>query len=546
MDAVFCTANKMIDTCFSLSAIPRCRQLFGGCLLNHMIFLTTNCGHWELLVVLMAPYAGKVGASIISNFLYIFRTFFPRRLAADYNFYYHAFIMNYEKNTFPLFPSQKWILRNIYPENHWNISYMLFSEKGYDYDDLKFVIEQFVKNHDALRLRFLKDQEGSYYQKLVDETENNFAFHLINVSEEHDENFFHNKMLKLQESINITTGPLLVIGLFKTSRGDHLYVVTHHLISDAYSFKLMIHSIIFCYKAKIQEKPLPLRLSHPFLTSVEELYKYSKSEAIKKEVDYWNKIVKSDLKPLRKDNIIKKNQRIELNNCDIHRTILTKEEHLAFKKVLRNFNISEYEFYISLLGISLCDWNKSEEIIVKLCNHGRTWDFAPINLSKSQGPFWITYPFLTDTTQRNNTPERIKQIKKKIAQIPHNGKGYEVLREITLKDNPDFFSKDEVNPNIFINYYGKIHEYLIIEKEFGLISPYFKDLNRHPQAYCDFDLIFNIREINNCLKIQLIYNKLEYEYDSINNLYDMININLQSSINEFNSKLPSGSYGACQ
>ncbi len=445
--------------------------------------------------------------------------------------------MQGECREYPLFPSQKRILKNINPPHHWNISYMLFLKSRYNASVLKKVLDDIVGRHEVFKLRFIK-KGNNFVQQFDPARTNNYIFIETEVTESNNqEKIIHDIMESVQESINIFDGPLLSVGLIKTGMGDHLYVVVHHLISDAYSFKLLIYDLIYGYMEllKNNKKYTPPK-TDSFIEAIENLYAYSNGKLIDEEVKYWKKVLGTKSKELPMDNKITREQKTEIYNSNINEALLDEKKYEELKNILKKFKISEYEFYLSILGLSICDWKKDTTAFVKLAYHGRSNFNGRLNLHRTLGPFWVTYPVVLDTVNRDNTIERVRVIKDMLENIPGKGRGYEVLKEILLENDREFIELDTTVPNILFNYYGKMNEKTLIDPEFGNLSPYFQDFNRHKKAHCDFTLIFNLREIDNCLRLQLIYNKIEFSDDNMNVLFNCFQNNLYISINELKNK----------
>ena len=53
---------------------------------------------------------------------------------------------------------------------------------------------------------------------------------------------------RLQKSIDLTKGPLVVLGLFKTKEGDHLLIIIHHLVIDGVSWRILLEDFDIGYQ----------------------------------------------------------------------------------------------------------------------------------------------------------------------------------------------------------------------------------------------------------------------------------------------------------
>ncbi|MCP4150962.1 MAG: AMP-binding protein, partial [bacterium] len=153
------------------------------------------------------------------------------------------------EGTVPLTPIQQWFFRSPFTENnHFNQAVMIYREKGFDETILKKTFSKIVRHHDALRMVFesrtKKDVPGTKDKKITDTTvthsensDGNSAetaivqrnrgiegelFHLEvfdfkNQPEEKIKTKIPIEATRIQAGINLKTGPLLKLGLFKTT-----------------------------------------------------------------------------------------------------------------------------------------------------------------------------------------------------------------------------------------------------------------------------------------------------------------------------------------
>ena len=57
------------------------------------------------------------------------------------------------------------------------------------------------------------------------------------------ENKFRNQANKIQESIELISGPLMKVGLFQTQKGSQILIAIHHLVIDGISWRILLEDI---------------------------------------------------------------------------------------------------------------------------------------------------------------------------------------------------------------------------------------------------------------------------------------------------------------
>lgn len=443
--------------------------------------------------------------------------------------------INYKK-TFPLLPPQKWILKTIDPPHHWNISYMSFSEKEYNTTLLKNILEQLVDKHTAFKIRYIKEG-NTFFQTLADEGSK--KYHLAVFDLKNNKNYktvMHKKMNELQESINIFNGPVLAVGQFITDPGNHLYFVVHHSVLDGYSFYMMMREIDNSYSRFLYQKiKVFQRNGHClFKKAVEQLHRYSNSEKMHEERKYWQHIFKTSISSLPKDNNINPEERLEKNQADVFITLFSKDELSQLKQRLINLQINKYDFLLTGMARGICEWKKEDRIILNITHHGRDWSIGDLNIKKSMGPFWTTFPVLLNIPDNTAVQDQLSLTREQLNRVKNHGRGFEILKEIIMDDEHSLLQQNPSLNDFLFNYVGEMSELNVTFPVLGKISPLFKDFNRHKEARCYFAFVLNLREIDETLTLQISFNTLEFKKEKCTMLAEIIVKNLYLSCKELN------------
>ncbi|WP_033049758.1 condensation domain-containing protein, partial [Clostridium botulinum] len=183
---------------------------------------------------------------------------------------------------------------------------MLFSEEGFNESIIKKVFDKITEHHDALRIVFKNEKENvlQFNRGLEGELYSLEIFDYRSVENYKKE--IENKCNKLQSSINLSNGPLVKLGMFKTKEGDHLLIVIHHLVIDGVSWRILLEDFSLIYNMELNNKPIILQeKTNSFREWSTYIKEYANSKDLLQEEEYWENIENTKIKKVPKDNEIK-------------------------------------------------------------------------------------------------------------------------------------------------------------------------------------------------------------------------------------------------
>lgn len=353
-----------------------------------------------------------------------------------------------------LTPIQKAFFEHNYKvENHYNQSIMLHSEKGFDEEIVEKAFEKIVTHHDALRMTFKK--EGS---EVIQRNENNdsqvFQFLIYYVAVVDYESYIEEKVSEIQSGINLESGPLVNVGLFKTYDGDHLLIVIHHLVIDGVSWRILLQDFELAYKQLMEGQETSLASkTDSYKEWANQIYQYAMSPKLKEQFSYWSNIENQNYIPIEKD--IKLSSTRELNDCETISIILDES---YTDKLLREtntaYNTEINDILLTTLAKTIKDWTKNGQVLINLEGHGREDIAENIDITRTIGWFTSKYPVLLRLDDCYDLSDEIKNVKETLRHVPQKGIGYSILRYITLP----VWNKEEcfcLEPEICFNYLGQ-------------------------------------------------------------------------------------------
>jgi len=351
-------------------------------------------------------------------------------------------------------PMQSWLFEQSFTDkHHFNQAVMLYGKNGFDERIIRKVFSKLVEHHDALRMiikadagnmvQFNRGLEGKFYSlEMVDVRNRNNCRDII--EQEAD---------RIQRSIDLSDGPLIKLGLFRTNAGDHLLIVIHHLIVDGVSWRIILQDLFSGYiQVQSNEEIKFVNKTNSFRDWSDGLAVYANSRELLNEIEYWIKLEETHVKPLPKDKVVK--GRRSGDNGYIQIKLTEEETETLLRQVNSAYNTEVNDILLTALGLTVKEWTREDQVLVNLEGHGREKIIKDIDIARTVGWFTAQYPVILDMSGDRNLAYRIKSVKESMRQIPNKGIGYGILRYQTLPENKGAL-KFNLEPEINFNYLGQ-------------------------------------------------------------------------------------------
>ncbi|WP_155742162.1 AMP-binding protein, partial [Paenibacillus polymyxa] len=133
-----------------------------------------------------------------------------------------------------LLPIQHWFFAQERERpQHFNQAVMLYRAEGFDETAVRQAMDHLVKHHDALRTVFHQTSAG--YTAWTRHVEEGTLYTLEMVDYRERAAYaeaLEAKATEIQSSMDLSAGPLVKLGWFRTAEGDHLLIAIHHLVVD--------------------------------------------------------------------------------------------------------------------------------------------------------------------------------------------------------------------------------------------------------------------------------------------------------------------------
>ena len=360
----------------------------------------------------------------------------------------------------PLTPIQQWFFKQeLTDKHHWNQAFMLYNREGFNEAALRKALIALVEHHDVLRMVYKEDSgklaqynRGIYADESGRE-EKLFTLEVIELSgEDGYEARIEAEATRIQGSMDLTEGPLVKLGLFKTTTGDHLLIAIHHLVVDGVSWRIILEDLERGYRLALKNETITLQeKTASYKNWAGELLLYAENEELQAELKYWKNCEQIFRQELSESQSIKK---ASLSEC---RTISKSLSETETGKLLHNTNRAYHtgtnDILLAALAIAANESMGKSRVVVDLEGHGRENIGKDIDISRTVGWFTTIYPVILESREPEDIRSTIKITKEMLKRVPNNGIGYGVLRYLCAHEEED--ARLALDPEISFNYLGQ-------------------------------------------------------------------------------------------
>ncbi|AVM22674.1 non-ribosomal peptide synthetase [Bacillus pumilus] len=423
-----------------------------------------------------------------------------------------------------LTPIQRWFFERAFSDqHHWNLSMMLHAPNGFDLSITEQVMQKLLSHHDALRMVYRQEHDDilQYNQRKLNEP---FAIVSHDVSKEDDvKKAISTYANEYQRQLNLETGPLMKVICFHAKDGDHLLIVTHHLVIDGVSCRILLEDFMSLYQQVAHGKTLVLPpKTHSFKEWAEAIERYAQTQLLKSQSEYWTEIDRMPMTTLPVDHEVMKRKvaqtkAVQMQLSESETGHLLTDIHLPYTTEMN-------DILLCALGLAVHEWTGESHVHVQLEGHGREDILSGLDVSRTVGWFTSMYPVVLKAKPDQTIAEAIKGTKEMLRRVPNKGIGYGILKYLTATAS----SGQHVQPEISLNYLGQIDQEVTTE----LFGPSAYDMGR--QASPDSEAVYKLNLSglvqHNRFILSCSYCTDEYEEKTIQQFMALLKEKIQSII----------------
>jgi amino acid adenylation domain-containing protein/non-ribosomal peptide synthase protein (TIGR01720 family) len=320
----------------------------------------------------------------------------------------------------------------IVDKSHYNQSVLLESRVSLESVSLNRALESLVAHHDILRSVYY-EKEGVYVGEILGSSSGfyHYEFHDLRG----DSNYASSIASlgsHLQQGMDLGSGPLFGVCHFRTDSGDYLGLVSHHLLIDGVSWRILLEDLSGLYVSIDQgsDYELPLK-SDSFLLWSSKQHSYVSSGGFSSDRSYWSSLLNSNVAYLPVNGVGEFTSIIHDNSVSF--SLESSYVSLLQESVSQVYNTEINDILLSCLGLSLLDIFGVEQTVLKMEGHGREHLFGEVDVSRTVGWFTSIYPHILETRKDLSVRENLVVVKESLRGIPSRGISYGLLRYLSAE-----------------------------------------------------------------------------------------------------------------
>jgi non-ribosomal peptide synthase protein (TIGR01720 family) len=335
----------------------------------------------------------------------------------------------------PLTVSQHWFFDHGFSNPHRYNSATLFEVlRQVDPAHVACAVAGLIEHHDGLRARFV--QEGTVWRQSIvgvgESGEVPFAcVDLSNVPVGGCTSAVEQAADQIQGCLHVSRGPLLQVAFFDLGAGrtGRLLIVAHHLVVDGPSLQIVLEDLQAACRQVADGGRVQLL---PKTTSLkrwsERLTDFSRSDALREELDYWLSLPWSDIPPLPLDYP----ENRHLNTWGSMRSAVgrlnVEETDVLVRQVPKTYGAQLVDVLLMALLDAVTSWTGGRWLACKVVDSGRhVLADADLDLSRTVGWITTTRAVVLQRKKVRDPGESLQSVCDQLRRIPNRGLGYDLL-----------------------------------------------------------------------------------------------------------------------
>ncbi|MFF4989279.1 amino acid adenylation domain-containing protein [Streptosporangium saharense] len=332
--------------------------------------------------------------------------------------------------------------------HHFTQSVLAELADGIDEDALRAALAVLPVRHDALRLRYARDDDGwRQWVTPVGEAVGLLRHDLSGIAASDREAVMDRLAAEADASLDLANGPLFRALLFVLGPGERprLFLTVHHLVVDAVSWHILLDDLESAYRGTLAQAEPP---TTPFARWATRLERHAKEGHFDGELEYWTGLPESPPLPVDGDGpaVVSSVRSV---------TVELDEEtsRLLLRGAVRVFRTGTREVILAGLARTLSRWTGTPRVLIDLEGHGREDLFEDEDLSRTVGWFTTIFPVGVEVPpESDDWAELVASVRARVRSVPGKGLGYGVLRHLSPAGTP--LATRTAAPVIF-NYHGQ-------------------------------------------------------------------------------------------
>jgi amino acid adenylation domain-containing protein/non-ribosomal peptide synthase protein (TIGR01720 family) len=347
----------------------------------------------------------------------------------------------------PLTPSQsQFISQNQIEFSLGNHSLSLEINSSVQLKLLETALHYLIQYHDSFHFSFIKNESGwqQVYSNVNSSVNNKEVLTKIDLSA-----LPESEQKKEIASVSLSAQIPIKFVLFDLGKKQNkiLLIISHCLICDRFSYKIIIEDLKVAYQQLVREKPISLpTMRASFKEWSQYLQEYSKSDKVLQEKDYWLAQKQKPFIKLPVDSWEEKKVDTQVVSIFLSQP---KTKNLRSNLVHKAYNTKVEDLLLTALVLTFNKWTEKQQIWIDFITHSRPERINNLNLSRTVGQFTNCYPISFELTKTINTGTALITVKEHLHTILERGISYSISRSEIKSKLPAY-----PQPEVSFNYLG--------------------------------------------------------------------------------------------
>ncbi|MGH3702739.1 MAG: condensation domain-containing protein, partial [Pseudonocardiaceae bacterium] len=309
-----------------------------------------------------------------------------------------------------------------------------------------------IDHHDALRMRFT--HTGGYWRQ--DNTPPTPVDVLQRCDVSHHDladqpDVITEVTTALRAGFDLGCPPLFKAVLFDrgSTRRAVLFLVAHHLVVDAVSWRILLEDLETAYQQAKASGTVELGAkTTSFREWAARLSEHATVGGFGGELDYWLEVSR-DRDPVLPVDGSGANTVASVSSVTVR--LDPELTRALLQDVPGVYRTQVNDVLLAALGRVLSGWTGRTQVFVDVEGHGREDVFTGVDLSRTVGWFTTLFPLGLDVIPHDDLGGLLKSVKEQLRGVPGRGLGYGALRYLTLHSP----LTNHPAPPVSFNYLGR-------------------------------------------------------------------------------------------
>ncbi|MGC2698348.1 MAG: amino acid adenylation domain-containing protein [Candidatus Angelobacter sp.] len=374
----------------------------------------------------------------------------------------------------PLTPIQHWFFEHDFENcEHWNQAVLLEKKQPWRYEMLREAFDGLLAHHDGLRLRFYREGAGwrQEYASLEEVLATEYVeyFDASTLSEAERPHSINKRIAELHLSLDLSRGPLFRAAFFDAGPGNpsYLFLVAHHLIIDAVSWRILIDDLKLAYEQRERGEQVHLSTKTISYAQWSTLLRQHVQQGSQDEMDYWsNREPLCNPLPLDREagpNDVASVQEISVSLGAEETKQLLVESSTRYKATMEECLVA------ALIG-ALARWSGHSRFDIDLERHGREEIVPGVDCSRTVGWFTSIFPIQIKARPSLDAADLLRLAKEQLRAAAKTGLAYGALRYLSGDEKTVATLKGVPSGQVSFNYLGKVDQLVSGEGALSLVS----------------------------------------------------------------------------